>query len=81
MIHWIMLAAIASVGLSGCGTDSGEVAANAPGTTDQIESSTDSIAAEEQMGSPQLYELQYPLAEFEYPSYEVSGVVTNTKGN
>ena len=75
---WIMLTAVlAAAGLlTACGSDSGEVAANAPVTA---ESSTDSTTAEEPLGSPQLYELQYPLTEFKFPSYELTSVLTDVE--
>ena len=67
-------AILASVCLSGCGNDDREV--NAPPTVGQAESSTGSTATEELLGSPEVQELQYPLAELEYPSYELTGVVS-----
>ena len=75
MNRWIMLAAIfAVVGLSGCGNDGTEVEANAPAAVGQVETSTGNAEAEELPDSQQSYELQYPLAEFEYTSYELSSV-------
>ena len=40
------------------------------------------VAVEELSGvrSPQSYGLQYPVAELEYPSYELSGVATRVEG-
>ena len=49
--------------------------------TGLAETSSSSAAAvtEElpELGTMQLYELQYPVAELEYPSYKVAGVVTS----
>ena len=73
MNRWIMLAAILAVaGLSGCGNDGTEVEANAPAAVGQAETSTGNTEAEELPDSQLSSELQYPLAEFEYASYEVS---------
>jgi len=67
-----MFAAIlAAAGLCACSNDGGEVAEG------RAELSTESTAAEELAGSPQLLELKYPVTELEYPSHELTGAVTD----
>ena len=67
-----MLAAIlAAAGLCACSNDSDEVAEG------RAELSKGNTATEELADSPQLVELQYMVAELEYPSYELTADVTD----
>ena len=63
---------LAVVGLAACSNENEEGAANAPTTAEADETSTVGATAD-----PQLYVMRYPVAELEYPSYELTGMVTN----
>ena len=63
------------LGLSGCGNSDDEVTASSAQATGQAESSSAESSTE--FGPPHSSELQYPAAEFAYPTYKVTGAVTD----
>ena len=75
MKHRVLLAALlAALVMIACSKNSDEGPASAPPAAGADQSATMSAAAD-----PQVHELHYPVADLEYPSYELTGVVTDVE--